>query len=156
MEDVDKITQVLRTIDKLPKLGVDGVVKKLQEPIETFGANLSEYQAKAVGNFLECKGATNEETLHNMGMWFAKNGALNAAAKILSENPEATRVIKDRFDYIDELEADINENGISACDRLLAMPKNENQTWENGGRPANIAYAIDDLRNGIVGKDAII
>lgn len=53
--------------------------------------------------------------------------------------------ICDRFLAIDGLERTDLGDGTTAWDRLIALPQNPDQTWRDGGRPENIAWAIDDL-----------
>lgn len=120
--------QVLRSIDKFDKIGRDGVVALLQKPVDEFGANLDPVRAELVGMYLDTTGATNEETLDNIGAFFKR----------------AARV-RTRLDLMVMLEEAVEPGGKTKWDRLLAMPTNEDQTWNDGGRPANIAWALDDM-----------
>lgn len=120
--------QVLRTIDKFDKIGRDGVVALLQKPVEEFGAGLDPVRAELVGLFLDTKGATNEETLNNMRAFFKHAG-----------------LVRTRLDLMVMLEEAVEADGTTKWDRLLALRANEDQTWSDGGRPANIAWALDDM-----------
>jgi hypothetical protein len=40
-------------------------------------------------------------------------------------------------------------DGTTMWDRLLAMTPNDDETWERGGRPKNIAWALDDMLGAI-------
>lgn len=120
--------QVLRSIDKFDKIGRDGVVALLQKPLEEFGANLDPVRAELVGMFLDTTGATNEETINNISAFFAHAGR-----------------VRTRLDLMVMLEEGVEPDGKTKWDRLLAKRANEDQTWSNGGRPANIAWALDDM-----------
>ena len=120
--------QVLRTIDKFDKIGRDGVVALLQKPADEFGAGLDPIRAELVGRFLDTKGASNAETLD------AIKGFLASAGKI-----------RTRMELLEALESTTKEDGRTGLDLLLALRPNEDQSWANGGRPENIAWALDDL-----------
>lgn len=114
--------QICRSIDKFDKIGRDGVVFLLQKPIEEFGANISPVHAELIGRFLDIKCISD----------------LNAYFKYAQH-------IRTRLDLMVLLEKTIESDNITKWDQLLAMPSNEDQTWSNGGRPANIAWALDDM-----------
>lgn len=120
--------QVLRSIDKFDKIGRDGVVALLQKPVEEFGANLDPIRAELIGMFLDTRGDTNEETLNNISLFFKHAGR-----------------VRTRLDLMVMLEEAVEPDGKTKWDHLLAMRANEDQTWSNGGRPANIAWALDDM-----------
>lgn len=132
MNNTNEQLAVLRTVDKYDKLGRQGVVDLLQKPLEEFGADLMPWQAELIGDFIESgKGsASNEETLDRMAATFRR---------IVS--------VSDRFKFIGALEGQVVDltTGETAWDRLLGMPQNEDETWKDGGRPKNIAFAVDDL-----------
>jgi hypothetical protein len=121
--------QILRTIDKLDKLGKDGVVELLQKPESEFGAGLDVISANLIGLFLDNgQGKTNEQTIERMSSY------LGHAIKV-----------KSRIDLMVALEENILEDGQTSWDKLLAMPSNEDETWDNKGRPKNIGWTLDDL-----------
>lgn len=124
----DRYLQVLRSIDKFDKIGRDGVLSLLQKPVEEFGANLDPVSAGIVGLFLDTSGETNDQTISNM-MEFFKH-----ASKV-----------RCRLEVMAVLEESIEDDGKTAWDRLLAMRTNADETWNNDGRPANIAWALDDM-----------
>ena len=122
--------QVLRTIDKFDKIGRDGVVELLQKPEEEFGANLLPVQAELIGDFLDVK-------LDDMPAFFAH------AAGVMS-----------RIKMMALLEDTIDPDGGTKWDKLLSMRQNEDQTWNNGGRPENIGWALDDMIKALAYKQA--
>ncbi len=131
---MDRKTQALREIDKLDKIGIDGVCLMLGGGLhDTSGAfnkgiGLLPIEVGMIRLFLaETTGHdSNEETL----------ASLNEIMGRLTQ-------IRGRIDLMCLLEENV-VNGTTSWDRLLAMPTNENNTW-NGGRPKNIAWALDDL-----------
>ena len=127
MATEDTRAQVLRTIDKADKIGVAGVVELLQRPVEDFGAGLDPVRAALIGRFLETKGDTNEQTLANMRAWF-------------DHAPQVMR----RLDLAVTLD-EIAVGNRTALDVILALPARSDQTWSDGGRPANIGIALDDM-----------
>jgi histidyl-tRNA synthetase len=131
----EQYLQVLRSIDKYDKIGVDDVVELLQKPIEEFGANLDPISARFFGLFLKTTGETNKETLDNI-------------EKLLKRAPR----IRTRIDLIVLLEETLEPNGKTKWERLLEMRRNEDQSWNNGGRPANIAWALDDIVDALITK----
>lgn len=124
--------QVLRTIDKHDRIGTAGVVELLQKPVEEFGAGLMGWQAILIGDFLETKSPDFDDSkpLANISAWFGR-----------------ASMVKSRILFMAELERRIVDpaTGETAWDRLLAMEARADQTWNDGGRPANIAWALDDL-----------
>jgi hypothetical protein len=121
--------QILRSIDKHDKIGTDGVVALLQKPETEFGAGLDPVRAALIGAFLNARGPDNAATLANLQAFFLHATRVNRRLQLL--------VAMDRGD------------GETALDRLLAMPPNANNTWENGGRPFNIAWALDDIADAL-------
>ena len=120
--------QVFRTIDKFDKLGKDGVIELIQKPVSEFGANLMPWQAVLIGEIFDTKGAFNNETLSNLSKYMKRVGMVSA-----------------RFKLMTFLEENVGNDRLTAWDRLLGMKPNVNETWDFGGRPANIAWAIDDI-----------
>lgn len=120
--------QILRCIDKADKIGRDGVVALLQQPAEDYGAGLDPVRANLIGLYLDTKGETDEATIENLSKFFARASRVRARLDMMAN--------------LEEIEA---SDGTTAWDRLLAMPANTDQTWNNGGRPENIAWALDDL-----------
>lgn len=118
--------QVLRTLDKFDAIGRDGVVELLQKPAAEFGADLDPVQAGLVGLFLDCSGTSNKQTIDKVKRWFAN-----------------ARNVRSRVDMMALLEG--HGEGETAFDRLLRMPANDDNTWSDGRRPRNIAWALDDL-----------
>lgn len=120
--------QVLRSIDKFDKIGREGVVELLQKPVEEFGADLDPVRAGLIGQFLDVRGKMNEETLSNMEAFFTHAGK-----------------VRRRLDLMVFLEETVGPDGKTKWDQLLEMRPNRDDTWSDGGRPANIAYALDDI-----------
>ena len=120
--------QVLRTIDKLDKIGRDGVVDLLQKPVSEFGADLDPVRAALIGMFLDTGSDSNGQTLENIGVFF-----------------QSVARVRSRLDLMVALEDREVEPGVTAWDRLLCLPCNDDETWRDGGRPANIAWALDDI-----------
>lgn len=129
--------QALRSIDKFDKIGRGGVVELLQKPEEEFGANLDPVQAELIGMFLDVNGATNEETLNNMAEFFQHAGR-----------------IRTRVDLMVLLDSSEDASGKTKWDHLLAMRTNEDQTWRDGARPANVAWALDDMVKALISMRA--
>jgi hypothetical protein len=139
-------TQVLRTMDKADKIGIAGVVEQLQRPAEQFGAGLTRTQARMIGAFMATKGADNYATLANMRAWFAEATAFNAAITTAAQD----LMIVERCRLVNLLDDEIVfSDGTTGLDRLMAMPTNADQTWRDGGRPENIAWAIDDILDAV-------
>lgn len=120
--------QILRTIDKHDKLGTDGVVELLQKPPEEFGCDLDPIRAGLIGQFLDCKGGDNSETLENMREYFSHARRVTARIRLMTA-----------------MEQDVEGRDTTPFDDFLAMPANDDETWRNGGRPKNIAWALDDI-----------
>jgi len=114
--------QTLRTIDKVDKIGIDGVVELLQKPADEFGVDLMECQAILIGEFCGAKGETNSETISKLRDQFARMD-----------------MVSSRFKLIGLME----EN--HTLDVFLALKPNKDNTWKNRGRPENIAWALDDI-----------
>ncbi|MEN0039851.1 MAG: hypothetical protein AAF764_00800 [Pseudomonadota bacterium] len=140
MGDWNQRIQVLRTIDKMDKIGLNGVREKLQAPREEFGAELHPIQAELLCNFIRPDdgphGGCTIETLM-------------ARCKHLT-------LVSSRFKLIELLDGKATEDadGQTAWDRLLSMPVCARQSWENGCRPENIGWALDDLTQTILPKMA--
>lgn len=113
--------QILRCIDKTDKLGKDGVVELLQKPLSEFGADLDPVFAGVVGMLLHAD--------------------LNSVRNVLLR---ASRV-RSRLALIVLLDETQHEDKPTALDYLISMPTNRDNTWSNGGRPENIAWALDDI-----------
>lgn len=109
--------QTLRTIDKVDRIGWDGVQKILTEPLPQ-GPGLHPTQAALLCGILK-----------------AKNYITSAP------------MLLDRINIMTALDADTTKDasGRTAWERLLEMPANADETWNDGKRPANIAWALDDL-----------
>jgi len=120
--------QVLRTIDKVDKIGVAGVVDLLQRPAEEFGAGLDSVRAALIGRFLETKGETDAETIGNLAAFFRDT------AQVMS-----------RVDLMIQLEETVFGDRSTAWDLFLSMPTNTDDTWSATARPNNIGVALDDL-----------
>lgn len=124
--------QILREIDKLDRLGLDGVCAMLGKGMEdksgTFnkGVGLDRMQVAHLRMFLETKDADNP--LEAMKAWFRQ-----------------AETVKRRRNTMAALESNVidPETGETSWDRLLAMPVNKDETWDNGGRPATLAYCLD-------------
>lgn len=126
--------QVLRTIDKLDKVGLGGVEKLLTIGLTDVsgsfipGCGLDPIQTNLLMGFLATKGETNDATLRAISAWFGRAQQVNS-----------------RIDMMVFLEDTDIGGDRTAWDRLLDMRPNEDETWSDGGRPANIAWALDDL-----------
>ncbi len=127
----DQKLAVLRSLDKADKLGRAGVVELLQKPFDEFGANLDPITAELLGQYVDCSGASNEQTLRKLNAFL----------------PHAEGVRR-RLDLIVLLDA-TPVDGVTGWDFLLEMRPNEDGTWRDGGRPANIAWALDDIASRI-------
>ena len=130
---LDQRLQVMRSIDKFDKIGRDGVVELLQKPDDEFGANLDPVRAELVGMFLDTKGETNEEAFVNLSKFFMQSSR-----------------VRTRLDLMCVLDEAVEPDGRTKWDRLLSMPTTEDQTWRDGCRPANIAWALDDMVNSLI------
>jgi hypothetical protein len=107
--------QVLREIDKLDRVGAEGVFDRLT------------------------KGARDESGAFIPGVGLPAGKAALLLGAIVG------RPIIDRIAVMEALENHENANGSTAWDEFLALPTNADNTWKDGGRPQNIAWAIDDL-----------
>jgi len=107
--------QVLREVDKLDRVGVEGVFDRLT------------------------KGARDDSGAFVPGVGLPAGKAALLLGMIVG------KPIIDRIVVIDALESHENPNGSTAWDEFLALPANDDNTWRDGGRPKNIAWAIDDL-----------
>ncbi len=141
-----KATQTLREIDKLEKIGLDGVCAMLgaghKDASGAFnvGVGLDPLQVGMVRMFLTDNiGQTNEETLD-----------------LLSKKMALLGQIRSRIDVMVFLEETIvnHRTGETAWERLLDMPQNADETWGANSRPANIAWALDDIVKAVKPKDA--
>jgi hypothetical protein len=120
----EKWLHVLRQIDKLDRVGLAGVYKRL-----TTGATDSS-EAFVPGVGLESRQAV-------LIFW-------------LMCLPQ----VSSRIDVMVALDAQQNTDGTTGLDALLAMKANADNTWSNGGRPENIGWALDDLLAGMKQKEA--
>ena len=139
--------QVLREIDKLDKIGLDGVCAMLGNGLKDAsgafnkGVGLDPLQIGMVRLFLaNSKGATDVETIAN-----------------LKQTMSHLNKIKSRIDLMVALEDNIvnNVTGETSWDCLLAMPQNSDETWGDNSRPANIAWALDDMIGAITARAAV-
>ena len=118
--------QVLREIDKLDKIGPDGVRAML-----TTGA-------------MDASGAFNK----GVGLHPFQAEFLISAISGNREDPLGhMRRLCNRMDMLVALEETVldAQTGETAWERLLAMPRNADETWGQNSRPANIGWALDDL-----------
>jgi hypothetical protein len=120
----EKWLHVLRQIDKLDRVGLAGVYKRL-----TTGATDSS-EAFVPGVGLESRQAV-------LIFW-------------LMCLPQ----VSSRIDVMVALDAQQNTDGTTGLDALLAMKANADNTWSNGSRPENIGWALDDLLAGMKQKEA--
>lgn len=134
--------QILREIDKLDRIGLDGVCAMLGEGMEDSsgafnpGVGLLPIQVSMIRYFLEGydKEKTNEEALDE-----------------ISEKLDRLSKVKSRIDLMTILEDTIVnlETGETYWDRFISMNGNEDETWSKDGRPKNIGWALDDLIEGL-------
>lgn len=120
--------QVLRTIDKFDRIGRDGVVELLQKPEGEFGAGLDPVRAELVGQLFDTKGQTNRETLENLTRYIKHAGRVGLRLRIMT--------------YLETQEI---KDGYTMWDRLIDMPTSPDETWQNGMRPENLGWALDDI-----------
>lgn len=117
--------QVLREIDKLDKIGEAGVRAMLTDGMK------------------DASGAFNA----GIGLHPAQAEFILACISGASDPLKRITMLCDRFAFMAKLEETVvdEKTGETAWDRLLNMPRNDNESWDNGGRPANIGWALDDL-----------
>ena len=109
--------QVLREVDKLDRLGPDQVRVNLVDV-----AGVHPVQAEAIIAFVDQRFGAGVD---GMQRWFD--------------------VIGTRFELMIALqECDVG-NGRTAWDVLIETPTNADNSWEGGGRPENIGFALDDI-----------
>ncbi len=120
--------QVMRSIDKWDRLGRTGVYDLLttgrtdESGAFVPGCGIHPAQAGAICAFV---GQDFGVGIEGMEKWFGRIGS--------------------RFHLMIRLEETVTTDGTTAWDRLLAMPVNEDDTWSDGRRPANIGWALDDI-----------
>ena len=136
----DQLLQVLREIDKLDKIGLDGVCAMLGNGLRDAsgafnkGVGLMPIQVGMIRLFLTAtadRQMNNDETL---------NRIRDVAHRL--EN------IRSRIDLMSVLEEAVQSDGTTAWDALIALPTTNNETWSDTPclmRPANIAWALDDI-----------
>jgi len=124
---VDKL-QVLREIDKLDRIGPDGVRKMLTTGMKdasgTFnkGVGLDDFTAEYFVTICTQKGEGN----------------------VILANLQR---LHSRLNLMIKLEETVIDGDTTAWDQLINMTPNADETWANGGRPANIGWALDDIIN---------
>ena len=123
--------QFLRTIDKMDRIGLDGVCDLLAKPAEEYGAGLADYQVQMVRFFFAPSSRSDDSGTVSLD-------EMRSRLKHLYK-------VKSRLVMIALLEEGGEDGRETALDRLLAMRVSDDQSWSNGQRPANIAWAIDDL-----------
>lgn len=132
----DQNIQILREIDKLDRIGLDGVCAMLGNGLRDAsgafnpGIGLMPIQIGMIRLFFE------ETTGHD-----TNEKTLDAMAKVFSR----LRQIRCRIDLMCCLEETAVGPNETAWDRLILMPQNEDETWSSNGRPKNIAWALDDI-----------
>lgn len=130
--------QILREIDKLDKIGLDGVCAMLGEGLKDAsgafnkGVGLMPMQVAMYRYFFESTAGLTD----NQDILAALEGALIHLDKV------RTRI--DLMALLEERVVDA-ETGKTLWDHLLNMAANTDQTWSNGGRPENVGWALDDL-----------
>lgn len=117
---MDKL-QVLRSIDKYDRVGDCGLFDLLTKG-----------KMDSSGAFIDGANLSSSKALFLVSL-VSKNRNLHA-----------------RLNLIEALENEVIRQGEDNCgwtawDELLNMPINEDETWKDGGRPANIAWALDDI-----------
>lgn len=133
--------QVLREIDKLDKIGLDGVCAMLGDGLRDAsgafnrGVGLSPIQVGMIRLFFteaaHRPGDTNTVVIDR----------IRAVSGRLSQ-------IRSRIGMMAVLEETRHADGRTAWDMLLALPATTDETWSTSPslmRPGNIAWALDDL-----------
>lgn len=78
------------------------------------------------------------------GAWTEGCGVSRGQAAVLAG--VLSHDILDRLEMMSRLEDKvIDADGNTLWDVILRMTPNDDETWDNGGRPRNIACALDDL-----------
>lgn len=116
--------QILREIDKLDRIGPDGVKQMLTT------------------------GMTDSSGAFNKGVGLDNFTADYLLAICSQSGPRCLENIvqlNSRINLMIKLEETVIEGNYTAWDRLIKMTPNQDQTWNNNGRPANIGWALDDL-----------
>lgn len=108
--------QILRHIDKLDRVGLEGVFDRLT------------------------KGARDESGAFVTGVGLDPAKSALLLAFIVEDRPIMDRL--QLMELLDELEM---PDGSTAWDALLAIPANDDNTWSEGRRPANIGWVLDDI-----------
>lgn len=123
--------QALREIDKWDKVGAEGVYQRLTDGLidksgaKIPGAGLHSIQAEAILAFIDGRFGTG---IYGMRNWFDLIGGRFRMIAFLESQPSPDRP------------------SMTKWDDLIEMPTCENNTWENGCRPKNIGWALDDIR----------
>ena len=129
--------QILREIDKLDKIGLDGVCAMLGDGLTDAsgafnkGVGLDPLQVGMMRLFLSETAVSGEDSLQSL------KRLENVFAKLTT--------IRCRVILMTALEGIRTEGGSTAWDRLIDMPSNNDQSWSGGGRPRNMAICLDDL-----------
>lgn len=114
-------TQILREIDKLDRIGIDGVYSMLT------------------------KGMLDKSVSFNKGVGLHPFQSNFIIACITAKKLDFISQLFSRINLMVTLEKiQINENE-TAWDKLINMEQNKDNTWKNNKRPENIGWALDDL-----------
>jgi hypothetical protein len=136
----DRALQVLRELDKLEKLGLDGVCAMLGDGLKDAsgafnkGVGLHPLQIGMIRLFFS-KTLSKAEDKNDLILQ-----RIRSAIDHLSK-------IRNRVDMMACLEETACADGRTAWNDFLAMPANSDNTWSTPPlrRPQNIAWALDDM-----------
>jgi hypothetical protein len=117
--------QVFREIDKLDKIGAEGV-----------RAMLLDGRVDESGAFVPGVGLHTFQADFILACITPGDGALGKTPMLVS-----------RINLMAAMEERVADpaTGETHWDRLLALPANADNSWAGGGRPANIGWALDDI-----------
>ena len=124
----DLTDQVLREIDKIDRVGIDGVRQRLttgtvdESGARLPGLGLSSMQAEIILSFVDQLFGSG---VVGMRTWF--------------------NVVPCRIQTMAVLKSVEIAPGYTLLDKLIDMPVTEDGFWSDGARPKNIGWALDDL-----------
>lgn len=127
----ESMLQALRTIDKVDRLGVDGVRALLVKPLggDDFGAGLQPWQAEILCRLLDLRSSPQATIIPDLMAYLRTVDRVAGRIRLMAVMEGLT------------------VQAATVWDHLLAMPGNVDNTWGPDGksRPANIGWALDDI-----------